>query len=315
MLTAKFKQDTVLKLGTQQSSELSASELYSVKSGQEISVTFYDAISQDPHIRLTLSSPVKNRTLWFVYNRHVELFSENGTQVFPREEEASDLLLTVLKDSELVHPMTGEKAQIKAGAKLRVQSYLDMNAMADSPLKFTIANDESLIANRNTWLIPESNAQISFDKSQVFPIAKTNYKGIKIKLPDGSEVYTDQPVIKNGNFTWNEVTHGGERIPPDREILNNMIALAAQLQKARVAIGKPLHVTSWYRPPEINKVVGGASQSQHLTGKAADIVCDGLTGKQIAALLPDWVGGRGIYPGNRRHILHLDIGEKRSWGF
>jgi len=315
MLTAKFTQDTVLKLGTQQSSELSALELYPVKSGREMSVTFYDAISQDPHIRLTLSSPVNNRTLWFVYNRHVELFDDDGTQVFPREEEASDLLLSVLKDSELVHPMTGETTQIKAGVKLRVQSYLDMNAMADSPLKFTIADDESLIANRNTWLIPESNAQVSFDGTQVFPIEKTNYKGVKIKLPDGVEVYTDQPIIKNGNFTWNEATHGGKRIPANREILNNMIALAAELQKARQAIGKPLQITSWYRPPAINKAVGGASQSQHLTGKAVDIVCAGLTGKQIAALLPDWVGGRGIYPGNRRHILHLDIGQKRSWGF
>ena len=39
----------------------------------------------------------------------------------------------------------------------------------------------------------------------------------------------------------------------------------------REAWGSPLLVNSWYRPPDINRAVGGASNSQHLYGKAADI--------------------------------------------
>ena len=47
-------------------------------------------------------------------------------------------------------------------------------------------------------------------------------------------------------------------------------ALVAMLQAIRSHFGKPLIITSGYRSPSYNKQVGGASNSQHLYGKAAD---------------------------------------------
>ena len=46
------------------------------------------------------------------------------------------------------------------------------------------------------------------------------------------------------------------------------------LQPLRDAWGKPLHVNSGYRCPELNRLVGGVPTSQHVKGEAADIATD-----------------------------------------
>ena len=45
------------------------------------------------------------------------------------------------------------------------------------------------------------------------------------------------------------------------------------LEPARVMLGAPVIVTSGYRCPKLNKAVGGVSNSQHVKGQAADLVC------------------------------------------
>lgn len=49
------------------------------------------------------------------------------------------------------------------------------------------------------------------------------------------------------------------------------------LDPLREAYGKPIYVNCGYRCPELNKAVGGAKNSQHLTGLAADIHVKGET--------------------------------------
>ena len=44
-----------------------------------------------------------------------------------------------------------------------------------------------------------------------------------------------------------------------------------QLDDARAIAGVPFHITSGYRCPDHNKSVGGASESAHTSGMAADI--------------------------------------------
>lgn len=62
-----------------------------------------------------------------------------------------------------------------------------------------------------------------------------------------------------------------ERIP--YECAQNLRSLCKEvLQPLRTAWGQPLVVSSGYRCAGLNAVVGGASTSQHLEGKAADIV-------------------------------------------
>lgn len=46
------------------------------------------------------------------------------------------------------------------------------------------------------------------------------------------------------------------------------------LQPLRDNWGKPLHINSGYRCPELNIEVGGMPTSQHVKGEAADVACD-----------------------------------------
>lgn len=46
------------------------------------------------------------------------------------------------------------------------------------------------------------------------------------------------------------------------------------LQPLRENWGKPMHINSGYRCPELNREVGGKLTSQHLKGEAADVACD-----------------------------------------
>jgi hypothetical protein len=56
------------------------------------------------------------------------------------------------------------------------------------------------------------------------------------------------------------------------------------LEPARAKVG-PIRVTSGYRNAEVNKKVGGAPTSQHLTGCAADITCSQQHFKELIELL------------------------------
>ena len=99
----------------------------------------------------------------------------------------------------------------------------------------------------------------------------------------------------------------------------NVIELAFNLQIIREAIGKPIIINSAYRTPEYNKSIGGASKSQHLLGKAADIRVSGLTAKELHQVIEGLIkkgeikeGGLGLY----NTFVHYDIrGTKARWDY
>ena len=79
-------------------------------------------------------------------------------------------------------------------------------------------------------------------------------------------------------FTIEELTYSqtavkkGIRNETTPEVEQNLIALVGVvLDPAREKWGKPIHVSSGYRCPELNKAVGGVPTSQHLKGEAVDI--------------------------------------------
>ena len=83
------------------------------------------------------------------------------------------------------------------------------------------------------------------------------------------------------------------------------------LQKIRSRFCRPVTIKSGYRTPTNNKAVGGAADSQHLYGTAADITVKGVEPKKIAAyadaLLPH-TGGIGIYD----TFVHIDVRAVRT---
>jgi zinc D-Ala-D-Ala carboxypeptidase len=59
---------------------------------------------------------------------------------------------------------------------------------------------------------------------------------------------------------------------PSPEILKVMKGTATGLfEPIRNGIGKPVRIISFYRCPALNKAVGGAKSSQHMTGEAMDL--------------------------------------------
>lgn len=82
------------------------------------------------------------------------------------------------------------------------------------------------------------------------------------------------------NFTLEELTFSATaRIrkidnTPTGPALENLSRLCnSLLQPIRDSLQLPIIVSSSYRSPSLNKAVGGAKNSQHLYGEAADIVC------------------------------------------
>ncbi len=119
-------------------------------------------------------------------------------------------------------------------------------------------------------------------------------------------------IVPNGNLTWAEATRGGVRMPPNQATVDAIVRIARLAQQARDRLGRPFIVTSWYRPAEINRRVGGASHSRHMVGDAIDFYCVGLTGNQVYWFLdPWWPGGLGRY---RRYpnLVHLDARSERA---
>ncbi len=59
------------------------------------------------------------------------------------------------------------------------------------------------------------------------------------------------------------------------------------LEPLRQHIGKPLRINSGFRSPKVNKAIGGAKDSQHMKGEAADIECDFLQNDELVAVITE----------------------------
>ncbi len=116
------------------------------------------------------------------------------------------------------------------------------------------------------------------------------------------------------NFNLSEFKcHDGTDVP--EHLLPNVMELAKNLQVLRNHFGKPIHINSAYRTVDYNKKIGGATKSQHLIGKAADIRINGIAPKEVADAIEQLIsegkmkqGGLGRY----NSFTHYDIRGVRS---
>ena len=98
---------------------------------------------------------------------------------------------------------------------------------------------------------------------------------------------------------------GGFPVEPDEAFIRKLDAF-------RERVGEPVYVNSGIRCKEHNAAVGGAENSRHLYGDAADIRCDGKTPRELYdiadEMFPD--GGVGLYGWG----VHIDDrGYKARW--
>ena len=78
------------------------------------------------------------------------------------------------------------------------------------------------------------------------------------------------------------------------------------LDRIRERLGVPLYINSGYRCPEHNAEVGGASNSQHVLGTAADITYDGIDVDYLASIAEE-CGADGIGCYYYQDFVHVDV--------
>jgi len=90
--------------------------------------------------------------------------------------------------------------------------------------------------------------------------------------------------------------------------------VAERLEVVRAAIGKPIVITSGYRSPAHNKAIGGAPNSAHIRGLAADYQVSGFTSLGLAEATREALRAAGepwdqiIWYASDRHChLGLDL--------
>ena len=88
--------------------------------------------------------------------------------------------------------------------------------------------------------------------------------------------------------------------------------LVYKLQLIRDHFNKPVHINSGYRTQEYNTRIGGARNSYHKQGRAADIHIDGIHPKEIAAYAESiGILGIGEYP----TFTHVDTRDNKSFWY
>jgi zinc D-Ala-D-Ala carboxypeptidase len=130
--------------------------------------------------------------------------------------------------------------------------------------------------------------------------------------------------LLSSSFTLEELTFSqtaariGILNVPDPQQVTALQALCTNvLQPLRDALGLPITVSSAFRSPALNRAVGGASDSQHLDGQAADLQCFSLSTAEffrraLAAHLPF---DQLIYEGGREATwVHISYDTARARG-
>ena len=117
------------------------------------------------------------------------------------------------------------------------------------------------------------------------------------------------------NFSIGEFECKCGCVMPD-EVLYNVVKLVNQLQTIRDVIKTPIQINSAYRCKSHNKAIGGSVSSQHILGKAADIVVRGYDPSlEIYPLIEELInegqilqGGLGDYS----TFTHYDIRKTKA---
>lgn len=87
--------------------------------------------------------------------------------------------------------------------------------------------------------------------------------------------------------------------------------LIERLELLRALVGRPLVPNSGYRCSRHNAEVGGAANSQHMKGTAADILAAGI-GVEELARAAEKVGFRGIGRYKRKGFVHVDVRSRKA---
>lgn len=182
-----------------------------------------------------------------------------------------------------------EKVEVAQGKVYEVKTFTEVAATAHAQVELDHA--------AGTWFIFEPHWEVTRDH----PTGER---------PRGDEPHSldwsDFTAMVTPNLSVGEVLQWDRRrIPPEGAVRGRLLKTAEQFQRVRDAWGKPLAVTSFYRPEPINTEVGGVPGSRHITGEAMDIYPTTASLESFYEWIRRrWTGGLG--DGRNRGFIHLD---------
>lgn len=130
----------------------------------------------------------------------------------------------------------------------------------------------------------------------------------QMKLPTGEVVTSEQRIIETIPLTWGEMCANCTRVPQNKQIVQNIHIITREFGEIREKAGHPIIVTSGYRPPAVNRAVGGASHSQHIQGLAIDLkpAPGGISLNQLWEVIRAVARTGGVGDGRHRGFIHRD---------
>ena len=94
----------------------------------------------------------------------------------------------------------------------------------------------------------------------------------------------------------------------DAILLDTM--LVVQLQRIHDYFKKPVKINSAYRTPAYNASVGGAGESFHTKGQAADIVVSGVSTQRVYDYCANTLNLPGVGRYAAKGFVHIDVGAR-----
>ena len=112
------------------------------------------------------------------------------------------------------------------------------------------------------------------------------------------EIEINKQAMLSEHFSLGEMTktsyHTADGNIPSRVAIENLINLCENwLEELRFRANQPIVINSGYRSAEVNRLCGGATNSNHLTGCAVDIRCkDNKQAIRYGCILLDIADGK-----------------------
>ncbi|MEM8611497.1 MAG: D-Ala-D-Ala carboxypeptidase family metallohydrolase [Cyanobacteria bacterium P01_H01_bin.105] len=283
--------DTLFKQRPVLSNQLNDREKVFVPNGTEYYLQSY-LPAEGQHVRVAIANAFlgpENRTTWYVYMPDIRIVGDTITLTV-----TSDTLFKTSPkfSSQLTNQ---EKVFVKNSTELELISH---ELAPANHIKIELAEPSFNNRSERIWYAYKPDIKVDGNEVDNQPKNETPRpvpRGPYIKLPGfRGNFYLANPIIPNGHFTWGEATHGGTRIPANRNVVYGIIRIARVMEQVRERLGgRPITINSWYRDPVTNRRVGGASRSSHLSGDAVDFVAPGLHPYDVYDRLNRWWGSKG----------------------
>ncbi|TAF02204.1 MAG: hypothetical protein EAZ77_19220 [Nostocales cyanobacterium] len=177
------------------------------------------------------------------------------------------------------------------------------------PLGLGVTTAQELLALKGNEEVGSDKEEDTNSAAILNPAAGSR-TGSSMKLPGGEIVYANQYIVEGVPLTWGEATKDCTRIPTSSEYVANAIRMAKTWGGVREKFGSPIRITSGYRPPAVNRSVGGVGNSQHLYFRALDMqplngdfrrLLDVLKASKFTGI------GDAVFMGRNKGFFHADI--------